>query len=425
MSDLVQYQAELVQTRRAIHRYPEVAWTEFVTTERVIKRVRELGFKTIVGPALFDPKFAFDRHDDVIEAAQKRALEHGVDPEILQEMGGFTGCLAIWETGREGPVTAFRFDMDCVNVQETSDPEHVPNKEGFCSQNAGLMHSCGHDCHTSVGLTLAHWIADHADQLCGTIKIIYQPAEEGTKGACGIAHSGVLDDVNYFVGSHVGCGTQEHGICAVTGGFLATSKLDVTFEGHGIHAAYPERGRNALMAACTSAVQLMAIARSSEGNSNINIGTLHAGTGRNVIASHASMLMEVRGETGEINEYMQESAIRVIEGVSACYGVKCKIDIVGSATNIASDPEVTDAIISAAQNVPEIESIGTRHMRSGSEDCSFLMRRIQDHGGKAGFFLFGGNHHDHHQKDFDIYEDTAMLEALGVFCNLLKHYNMN
>lgn len=423
MSDLCQYQSELIQTRRAIHRYPEVAWTEFVTCERIIKRVRELGFKTVVGPTLFDPKLAFDRHDDVIAQAQQRALEHGVDSSILKEMNGYTGCLAIWETGREGPVTAFRFDMDCVNVQETDDPEHLPNKEGFCSQNAGLMHACGHDCHTSIGLTLAHWIADHADQLCGTIKIVYQPAEEGTKAACGIAHSGLLDDVNYFVASHVGCGSPAHGIQAITGGFLATSKINVTFEGLGIHAAYPEKGRNALMAACSSAVQLMAIARNSEGNSNINIGTLHAGTGRNVIASQAQMQLEVRGETGEINQYMQESAIRVIEGICACYDVKAHIDIVGSATNIHSDPEVTEAIVSAARDIPEIESIANKHMRSGSEDVSFMMRRVQEHGGKAGFFLFGGNQHNHHQKDFDIYEDSAMIEALGVFSNLLKHYN--
>lgn len=284
MTDLSAYIPEMVETRRRFHRYPEIAWTEFLTTQTIIERVRALGFETVVGKALFDIKHAFGRNEEMIQEAFQEALGQGLDPKIGEEIGGFTGCLAIWKTPRPGPVTALRFDIDCVNVEEDHTDNNEAFREGFDSSRCGLMHACGHDGHAAIGLAVARWIKDNADQLCGTIKLIFQPAEEGTKGAAGIAYSDNLDDVDVILGAHLGVAAKLHEVAIVRSGFLNTTKMNATFKGTPAHSgSCAEKGRNALMAACTASLQLMGIARHGGGNSNVNVGTIHAGEGRNVV----------------------------------------------------------------------------------------------------------------------------------------------
>ena len=84
-------------------------------------------------------------------------------------------------------------------MQETDDPSHEANLGGYASERPGLMHACGHDGHTAVGLAVAEWVKEHADELCGRFKFIFQPAEEGTRGAEPLAESGVADDIDYLV----------------------------------------------------------------------------------------------------------------------------------------------------------------------------------------------------------------------------------
>lgn len=420
------YIPEMIKTRREFHKNPEIAWTEFLTTQTIVKRVRELGFKTVVGKALFNPDFALGRVDAVIEKAQQKALQDGMDPALLKELEGFTGCLAIWETGRPGPVTALRFDIDCVNVEETTSEEHEACKDHFASHNEGLMHACGHDAHAAMGLALAHWVHDNADELCGTIKILFQPAEEGTKGASGIAHSHNLDDVDYLVGGHIGVSAKLHEVAIIRDGFLSTTKLNCSFLGVPAHAgSSAHAGRNALMAACTAAMQIMGIPRHGEGETSVNIGTIRAGEGRNVVPVHASMELEVRGANNEINAYMQETAERMIRGAAESYGVQYKIDIMGQATNITSDQELCDAFETIAKDMPSVTRVFDVHGCPGSEDCSLLIRKVQSHGGKAMFFYYGCNHHGHHRGDFCIQDTESMPEGLALFAKMVEKLNAN
>ena len=135
----------------------------------------------------------------MVEKAANRAIAAEVPAEFIDEIEGYTGAAAVIDTGRPGPVLALRFDMDALCVEETTDPEHLPNKQGFCSQYAGLMHACGHDAHTALGLAVARWIMENRKRLTGVIKLIFQPAEEGVRGAAGMAASGIVDDADYFV----------------------------------------------------------------------------------------------------------------------------------------------------------------------------------------------------------------------------------
>lgn len=166
---MTDYNTQLIEQRRELHQWPEEGWTEFWTTSYIVKKLQAYGYEVLVGTKVINPEQVFGRNQKLVDLGIKNALERGADPKLIEEMGGYTGCVGILDTGREGPTTAFRFDIDCVCVRETDDPAHKPNKEGFRSQHDGYMHACGHDTHASIGLTLAHWIADHKDQLKGQI----------------------------------------------------------------------------------------------------------------------------------------------------------------------------------------------------------------------------------------------------------------
>lgn len=237
MANLEDYSREICETRRAIHRRPEEGWTEFETTYRVVSTLEKYGvFKIKAGRDVIDPEHVLGRNPDLVEKAQKRALEHGVPQAFLDRLGGYTGAVAEFDTGRPGPAVGFRFDMDCVLVTESKDALHVPAACGFASERDGFMHACGHDGHTATGLGLAHWIADHKDDLNGKIRLIFQPAEEGTRGASAMTAAGVADDLDWFFGAHVGCDCAPGEVGVVEKGFLATTKIDISFTGRASHA---------------------------------------------------------------------------------------------------------------------------------------------------------------------------------------------
>lgn len=421
MTDLIQ---EMIETRRALHRHPEEGWCEFQTTALILERLRSLGYEPLCGTRVVKPEAVMGRDEALVKAAQKRARDAGVPASVLQEMEGYTGAVAVLETGRPGPVAVLRFDIDCVLVTESTDRSHFPAKERFASEYPGLMHACGHDAHTAVGLAVARWAMEHRDELTGTIKFLFQPAEEGVRGAAAMAAAGVVDDADYLIGAHIGthCRLGEVGICE--GGFLASSKLDVHFHGIPSHAgADPEKGRSALMAACAAAMMMQGIPRSGEGDTRVSIGTLHAGEGRNVTPVHADMQLEVRGETAEVNDYMRETVVRIVEGIERSYDVKAEVELAGEATTLPVCPELLDVIEQCAQGVPGVEKVRRIDKKSGSEDCTILMRRVVKMGGQAAYFLFGANQNGHHRADFDIQDTESLPIGFEVFKRVLQRLN--
>ena len=139
------------------------------------------------------------------------------------------------------------------------------------------MHACGHDGHTAVGLELARWLVEHKDQLCGKFKLIFQPAEEGVRGARAMCEAGIVDDVDYFLSGHVGGVIGRGEVAVMDGGFLASSKFDIAIEGKPAHAGNaPQQGNNALMAACAASMMLQGIPRHADGVTRVSLGTLQA-----------------------------------------------------------------------------------------------------------------------------------------------------
>ena len=421
MSDIVR---EMIETRRALHRRPEEGWCEFQTTALILECLRALGYEPLCGTRVINPKAVMGRSPKKVEAAIERAREAGVSEELLARMEGYTGAVAVLETGRPGPVTAWRCDIDCVLVTESCDASHLPAREGFASEYPGWMHACGHDGHASVGLALARWVMEHKDELVGTIKILFQPAEEGVRGAAAMAASGVVDDVDNLIGAHLGtfCRQGEVGLCRA--GFLASSKLDVHFHGIPSHAgADPQKGRSALMAACAAAMMIQGIPRNGEGDTRVAVGTLHAGEGRNVTPVHADMELEVRGETAEVNDYMRDSVYRIVDGVARSYEVKAEVELAGEATTLPLCEDLLKIAGDCAKDVPGVEKVMPITKKAGSEDCTILMRRVVAHGGRAAYLLIGADQNGHHRADFDIVDEKSLPVGLGVAAKIIERLN--
>lgn len=414
------YHDQLINIRRQLHQNPEEGWSEFTTTAFLVTTLRGYGYDVLTGRKVVAPEACLGREESVVKAGLERARRNGVSEELLSEMEELTGCVAVLDTGRPGPTLAIRFDIDCVPVTECTDDTHVPAKEGFISKNPGFMHACGHDAHMSMGLAVAHWVMDNKDKLSGKIKILFQPAEEGVRGAAGMAASGILDDCDYFLGSHVAMSAKSGEIATNLYGYLCTTKLDVTFHGKPAHAgACPQEGRNALTAAANATVQMMGISRHSGGMTRINIGQLIAGEGRNVIPSKAVMKLEVRGETSEINQYMVDQVTNICKGIAMSFGVTYEMRKMGEAVDLTADQELVDILNAAGRATPGITVVDNALNFGGSEDATILARRVQAHGGKAAFFLWGSDRPSgHHTSTFDI-KESDLDPALEVWTHII------
>ncbi len=381
---------ELTNLRRDFHRYPETGWLEMRTSAIIAKTLTELGYEVLTGRdvCLEEARMGVPPRKTT-EAHLERVLTQGTPSEYLtgDMREGFTGVIGILRCG-EGPTLAMRFDIDALGMIECDDETHRPAREGFLSLNPGMMHACGHDAHATIGLGVAKTLMAMKDHLHGTLKLIFQPGEEGARGAKAIVAKGHLDDVDFFIGSHVAPteDLDDGDVTPGTYGSLATTKYDVTFTGLAAHAGgYPERGHSALVAAASAVLALHAIPRHSAGQSRINVGTMHAGTGRNVIADKATLELEVRGETTEINRFMAKSAQDICMGAAMMHGCQCEITTMGEAEGQYSDEALLNRIADVVvRDLPDLKISSIRNAQNwGSEDISVMMNRVQEHGGQA------------------------------------------
>ena len=197
-------EARLTAQRRDFHKYAETGWFEMRTTSIIARHLTNLGYEVLLGEDVCDRETRMGvPSEEALEKHYALALEQGADPEFLPyTKGGMTGVVGILRCG-EGPTVAMRFDIDALGVVESEEPDHRPFALGFASVNRGAMHACGHDGHATVGMGVAEVLMAIKDHLHGTVKLIFQPAEEGVRGAKSIVAKGHLDGVDYFLGSHM------------------------------------------------------------------------------------------------------------------------------------------------------------------------------------------------------------------------------
>lgn len=420
--DYANLEHKLITTRRDFHKYPEAGWTEFRTTSLIAGKLDALGYTIKLGLDVIDTNSVMGRpSEEVIAENISRALSQGGLCEYIASMHGYTGLTAELDTGRPGPTVALRFDMDCVEVDEDKSESHRPYRENFSSVNSGLSHSCGHDAHMSIGLGIAEVLMSERDSLSGKLRLIFQPGEEGCRGAYAMTQKGILDDVDYFLAFHIGMGVAS-GIFGLNSlGYLATTKFDAKFTGKPAHAAAsPHEGHNALLAACFATLGLHDIAPHSAGNMRINVGTLNAGTGRNVIPSSAVMKIETRGESQDIANYVYSRAVEILNGAAMMFGVKVDITKTGEGTTATGNDElirIAGEVVGGLKifdRVDEVVHVG------GSEDATWMMKRVQSHGGQALYMGLGSIiSAPHHNGKFDI-DESVMLKGVRALVEITK-----
>lgn len=412
--------AALKLIRRTIHRYPEPGWTEFLSTARVAEVLEGLGFQLTWGPQFIHPEFVRGRDVRTAEEGKAFARASGVSESLMRKMGDYPGLIAEIDTGVPGKIVAIRVELDALAVEEPVSGEHLPARESFASVRHGIMHACGHDGHQAVALELARFIKTNLPRLTGKIRFIFQPAEEGSRGAYPIVKSGVLDDVDILLCAHLGVDIPGGTVVAAPEKFLCTTKLDLEFRGSPSHAGMqPQLGRNALLAAANAAINVMALPRHAEGMTRVNVGSLHAGEGRNVVPSHATMEVEVRGENEAINRELAAEALLRARGAAIGFGVEMHSRTVGEAIDFVPDESITQLIAVCARRARFCEKVVPAHPYNGSDDGTLMIRCVQEHGGRAGYFMVGAaldNCHAHAAVDF---EERYLLTLYDTYANLL------
>ena len=208
----------LIALRREFHANPETMWTEFWTTAKICDILEPLGFDIKVGRELYDGmddkemRFELPSHERLAEAFSD-ARSKGADIRWLEKMeGGYTGLVARIQAPKPGPRFGFRFDIDALPVRESSEPDHLPSKEGFSSLN-GRMHACAHDGHMTIGIGLAKRISENLQELAGEFYIIFQPGEEGGCGGNILAQIDELQNLDHFTALHLGKRERSYVAC--------------------------------------------------------------------------------------------------------------------------------------------------------------------------------------------------------------------
>ncbi len=409
--------ADLVDLRRELHAHPEPGWEEFRTTAIVARELDALGFDLAYGADALDADARYGVLDDAsITAAIDRARRNDAPGEYLDRIGRVTGLVAERTFGDgTGPVVGVRFDLDALEIQEADADDHHPTSEGFASREPGLMHACGHDGHTTIGIGLAREL-DENGGFDGTLRLFAQPAEEGVRGGYAMSQTNYLEDVDYFLALHLGLETPTDTVITGMRGFLASTKFDATFRGQTAHAgAQPQNGKNALMAAAVATQNLLAIPRHEDGRTRVNVGRLDAEGARNAIPDHVEMALEVRGEQTAINEYMEERAHRVLDAAGEMYDVEVETEIAGKAIAETPSEGFAEAVADVLEDAGTHDTVEVEGRLGGSEDATFLMRRVKREGGLATYVNVGADiPSGHHTSRFDFDEDALPKGVAGL-----------
>lgn len=405
----------MIEWRRFFHRHAEVGWTEYVTTAYLADTLHNLGYEVHMGREILTQERFGLPTADVLSAAEERAREADIPDETITAMaGGYTGLCAVLRTGRKGRTICLRFDIDANDLTESTATDHRPRREGFASCYQGAMHACGHDGHMAIGLGTATMLAEYQDRLTGTVMLLFQPAEEGVRGASAVRLHRLTETIDEIWGLHLGFAlTETAQLGASTTDFLATTKIDATFTGKSAHAgAAPDGGKNALLAAATAALQLHALPRRADGMSRINVGTLHAGEGRNTIPAHSEMTLEVRGTTSAVADAMTNDALRVLSAAGAMYDVAVRTATVGRAAAFTPDRDLALRAARIADELGIFNAVLPAVRFGASEDFATLAESVQKYGGKANYLLLGTHlTSGHHSDRFDFDEDALWRGA--------------
>lgn len=379
--DINNHFEELIDLRRHFHQNPELSNEEYQTQEKILEF---LNFEKI----------------ECYPVAQ-------------------TGVVAIIRGEQPGKTIAFRADIDALPIQETND---VPYK----SKRDNVMHACGHDVHTTILLGFAKIMMSYRKYFKGTIKCFFQPAEETTGGALEMIHAGVLEDpkVDYVFGLHVMPYLPVGQIEVKTGQLNASSNgLSIKVLGKKSHAAYPEKGVDAIYIASQiiNSLQSIPSRRMSPLNSTvITIGSIHGGTKGNILCDEVSLKGTIRTLSEKDRSFVIEEVQKIVKSLAYGYGGNAEVIVHDGYEALYNNEEATELLRHVAYKIiGKDQVIEKEHPSMGVEDFSYFSNRVP-----SSFFHLGCKRSDEqnalHQSNFDI-DESCIKIGLKLFIELSLH----
>ena len=370
----------IISNRRDFHKYPELGFKEIRTSKIIAQKLSSYGLD----------------------------VQTGV---------GKTGVVATLTGNADGKTIALRADMDALPIQETGD---LP----FKSVNDGVMHACGHDGHISMLLGAAKILSSMKDQINGTVKFIFQPAEEGLGGARYMIEDGVLNGVDEIYGAHL-WNYQHYGTIGVKPGpiMAAADLFDIVIEGKGGHGATPHGTVDAIIVA-SQIIQTFQTIVSRNTNplesTVVTVGKINGGYNFNVIADKVSMQGTTRAYTENNRQLIKTRMSELIDGIGNAFNAKITLNYKDGYPPVINNEECAAKLLSAATKVVG-DGAGSPYLSMGGEDFSYFVNE------KPGCFFFIGSapkdrellSTPHHCSHFDIDED-ALLVGTNTFIQLIE-----
>ena len=338
---------------------------------------------------------------------------------------GKTGVVGLLEGAKPGPTLLIRFDMDALPITEETGAEYASN-------NAGVMHACGHDGHTAIGLTVAKMLHARRDGLAGTVKFVFQPAEEtlgeeGLGGAEMMIRDGVLDvpKPDYALSLHL-WNEQPLGWLGVAAGpvMAGADEFKVRVIGRGGHGAIPQAAVDPIVAAAQIVTALQSIVARNvapTGTAVVTVATIHAGTAFNVIPPDVVMNGTIRTFEPSVREKVIRRFEEITQGVAAAMSCQVEIEIKRVTPPVINNAEAAGRVQEAARAVlPESNLDTNGYITMGAEDMAYMLERVPG----CYFFVGSANHekgldYGHHHPKFDVDEGAlpraAALMAAAAF----------
>jgi amidohydrolase len=378
-------QPQLIEWRRRLHQKPELGFREQLTADFIAQQLTAWG------------------------------VEH--QTEVAK-----TGIVATIAGHAPGRVLAIRADMDAL-------PIHEENQVPYRSQHDGVMHACGHDGHVAIALGTACYLSQHRDTFSGTVKLIFQPAEEGPGGAKPMIEAGVLETpkVDAIIGLHLWNNIPLGTVGVRSGALMAAVEcFRCTILGKGGHGAMPHQTIDSVVlgAQIVNALQTI-VARNVDPieSAVVTVGEFHAGTALNVIADTASLSGTIRYFNPKYKLFFAQRLEQIIAGICQAHGASYELNHWQLYPPVINHPEIAQLVRSVAETVVET-SIGVvpECQTMGGEDMSFFLQAVPG----CYFFLGSANPlkqlaYPHHHPRFD-FDETALSLGVEMFVRCVEAF---
>jgi amidohydrolase len=333
-----------------------------------------------------------------IVARELTALEMEVSTGV-----GKTGVVATLEGGKPGPVVLARFDMDALPIQEETGAE-------YASQTPGVMHACGHDGHIAAGLTVARLLNAHKGELSGTVKLVFQPAEEGLGGAEAMVADGVLQNPkpDFSLAMHL-WNEKPFGWIGVTPGpaMSASDRFAIKISGRGGHGAAPHLTADPIIAGAQVISALQSIVSRNVPplkSAVVTVTSMVGGKAFNVIPEAVELKGTIRSFDPDVRDLVLERFEEIVAGVAQSFGCQAAVEVWRVTPAVVNNPGMAEKVRALAERILPDSTIDTSERTMGSEDMAFMMEDIPG----CYFFIGSANHelnldagHHHPKFDFD------------------------